>query len=119
GFIYIRDEYPVATARVLEAIRQAEEYGLLGENILGSGFSFHLGVKEGAGAYLCGEESAMIASVEGSRGMPRARPPFPVQPGAWLKPTTVNNVESISNVPNILRNGWEAYNAIGTEKSKG
>ncbi|MCS7002813.1 MAG: NADH-quinone oxidoreductase subunit F, partial [Dehalococcoidia bacterium] len=119
GFIYIRDEYPLAAFRVMEAIRQAESYGLLGDDILGSGFSFHLGVKEGAGAYLCGEESAMIASVEGARGMPRARPPFPAQAGAWLKPTTVNNVETICNVPNILRNGAEAYASIGTAKSKG
>ncbi|MCL6647573.1 MAG: NADH-quinone oxidoreductase subunit F [Chloroflexi bacterium] len=119
GYIYIRDEYPLATHLVSRAIEQAYGYGLLGENILGSGFSFHLGVKEGAGSYLCGEESAMIASVEGSRGMPRARPPFPAQAGAWLKPTTVNNVETICNVPNIIRNGWEAYAAIGTEKSKG
>lgn len=119
GYIYIRDEYPLAAHLVSEAIKQAYAYGLLGENILGSGYSFHLGIKEGAGAYLCGEESAMIASVEGSRGMPRARPPFPAQAGVWLKPTTVNNVETIANVPNILRNGWEAYAAIGTEKSKG
>ena len=119
GYIYIRAEYPLAVRRLKNAIAQAEEYGLLGENIFGSGFSFKLLIKEGAGACVCGEETALMASIEGNRGMPRPRPPFPAQKGLWGKPTNINNVETYSNVPLILLKGADFYPSIGTEKSKG
>ena len=119
GYIYIRAEYPLAVRRLKNAIAQAEEYGLLGENIFGSGFSFKLLIKEGAGAFVCGEETALMASIEGNRGMPRPRPPFPAQKGLWGKPTNINNVETYSNVPLILLKGADFYSSIGTEKSKG
>ena len=119
GYVYCRAEYPLAIIRLKIAIEQAEEKGLLGENIFGSDFSFHLHIKEGAGAFVCGEETALMASIEGERGMPRLRPPFPAQSGLFGKPTTINNVETLSSIPWILRNGAEAYAAIGTEKSKG
>jgi NADH:ubiquinone oxidoreductase subunit F (NADH-binding) len=101
------------------AIAQAEEYGLLGENILNSGTNFKINIKEGAGAFVCGEETALLASIEGERGMPRTRPPFPAVKGLWGKPTCINNVETLANIPLILRNGADWYNAVGTEGSKG
>jgi NADH-quinone oxidoreductase subunit F len=119
GYIYIRAEYPLAIERLQLALRQMTEYGLLGDNILGSGFSFHLKIKEGAGAFVCGEETAMIASIEGKRGMPRSRPPFPANSGLWGKPTNINNVETWANVSAILEKGAEWYASYGTEKSKG
>lgn len=119
GFIYVRAEYPLAIKRLKIALQQARERGFLGENILGSGFSFDIEIKEGAGAFVCGEETALIASIEGKRGMPRPRPPYPAQKGLWGKPTNINNVETWANVPWIIKHGWEAYASLGTEKSKG
>jgi NADH-quinone oxidoreductase subunit F len=119
GYIYIRAEYPLAVKRVMLAIKQAEEKGFLGENILDSGFSFHIQVKEGAGAFVCGEETALMASIEGRRGMPRPRPPFPAQSGLWGKPSNINNVKSLATVPVIISKGADWYSQIGTEKSKG
>lgn len=119
GYIYIRAEYPMALKRFRHAIKQAENYGLLGENILGSGFSFKIGIKLGAGAYVCGEETALIHSMEGRRGMPRPRPPYPSVSGLWEKPTLINNVETWANVPPIILNGPKWFAKIGTESSKG
>ncbi len=119
GYIYARAEYPLAIRRLRIAIDQARERGYLGEDILGSGFSFDVKVKEGAGAFVCGEETALFASIEGERGMPRIRPPFPAESGLWGKPTNNNNVETYANVPWIVRNGAAAYKAHGTEKSAG
>ena len=119
GFIYVRAEYPLAVKRLKIALKQAREKGFLGENILGSGFSFDITIKEGAGAFVCGEETALMASIEGKRGMPRPRPPYPAQKGLWGKPTNINNVETWANVPWIIKHGWEAYASLGTEKSKG
>jgi NADH-quinone oxidoreductase subunit F len=119
GYIYIRSEYPLAVRRVQLALEQAEEKGFLGDNILGSGFNFHIHIKEGAGAFVCGEETAMMASIEGKRGMPRSRPPFPAQSGLWGKPTNINNVETWGNVSAILQRGVDWYAGYGTEKSKG
>jgi NADH-quinone oxidoreductase subunit F len=119
GFLYIRAEYPLAVERVREAIKRLEERGLLGEKMLDGRFSLKLGVKEGAGAFVCGEETALIASIEGRRGMPRLRPPYPAEQGLWGKPTCVNNVETLSLVPWIVRHGPAAFAALGTEKSKG
>ncbi len=119
GYVYIRAEYPLAIQRLRIALRQMEECGLLGKSIMDSGFEFHIKIKEGAGAFVCGEETAMMASIEGSRGMPRSRPPFPAQSGLWGKPTNINNVETWSNVSAILRGGAEWYASYGTEKSKG
>jgi NADH:ubiquinone oxidoreductase subunit F (NADH-binding)/(2Fe-2S) ferredoxin/Pyruvate/2-oxoacid:ferredoxin oxidoreductase delta subunit len=119
GYIYIRAEYPLAVKRVRLAIKQAEKEGYLGKNILGSNYSFNVHVKEGAGAFVCGEETALMASIEGKRGMPRPRPPFPATSGLWGKPTTINNVKSLATVPVIIANGPEWYGCIGTEKSKG
>ncbi len=119
GVIYCRAEYPLAIKRLNIAIGQAKEKGFLGENILGSGFNFDIYVKEGAGAFVCGEETALIASIEGKRGMPRKRPPFPAASGLWEKPTNINNVETFGNVPWIINHGAAAYAAYGTEKSKG
>jgi NADH:ubiquinone oxidoreductase subunit F (NADH-binding)/NAD-dependent dihydropyrimidine dehydrogenase PreA subunit len=119
GYIYIRAEYPLAIERLKVALNQMEECGLIGDNILGSGFGFHLKIKEGAGAFVCGEETAMIASIEGKRGMPRSRPPFPANSGLWGKPTNINNVETWANVSAILEKGAEWYAGYGTEKSKG
>ncbi len=119
GIIYVRAEYPLAVARIRNAIKQATEEGLLGEDILGSDFSFTVRVKEGAGAFVCGEETALIASVEGHRGMPISKPPFPAISGLFGKPTLINNVETFGNVPLILRNGAAWFNGMGTEKSKG
>ena len=119
GFIYVRAEYPLAIKRLRIALKQARERGFLGENILGRGFSFDIFIKEGAGAFVCGEETALMASIEGRRGMPRPRPPYPAQKGLWGKPTNINNVETWANVPWIIKHGWEAYASFGTEKSKG
>ncbi|GAB4338751.1 MAG: NADH-quinone oxidoreductase subunit NuoF [Calditrichia bacterium] len=119
GYIYCRAEYPLAIERLEKTIRAAEEYGLLGKNILGSGFDFKLKIKKGAGAFVCGEETALINSIEGKRGMPRPRPPFPAVSGLWGKPTIINNVETFANVPAILQNGSQWYAGIGTENSKG
>ncbi|MFH2006483.1 MAG: NADH-quinone oxidoreductase subunit NuoF [bacterium] len=119
AYVYCRAEYPLAIKRLRKAIAQAEERNLLGENIAGSGFTFKIKIKEGAGAFVCGEETALIFSIEGKRGMPRKRPPFPANSGLWDKPTNINNVETLANVPWIIRNGGAAFAAMGTEKSKG
>jgi NADH-quinone oxidoreductase subunit F len=119
GIFYIRAEYPLAVTRVRHAIRVCEEKGVLGDSVLGSGFKLHLEVREGAGAFVCGEETALIASLEGNRGTPRMRPPYPAQSGLWGKPTLVNNVETLSMVPWIMRKGAAAFAAHGTKTSKG
>lgn len=119
GYIYIRAEYPLAIHRLRIAMAQMEEIGLIGKNILGSGFDFEIKIKEGAGAFVCGEETALIASIEGKRGMPRSRPPFPAISGLHGKPTTIHNVETLATLPNILRNGGRWYAGYGTEQSKG
>ncbi|MFP4481523.1 MAG: NADH-quinone oxidoreductase subunit NuoF [Thermovirgaceae bacterium] len=119
GYIYCRAEYPLAIKRLKNAIAQAEEYGLIGDNIMGTDFCFHLHIKEGAGAFVCGEETALMASIEGKRGMPTPRPPFPAQSGLWRKPTNINNVETWANVPQVILNGADWFSCIGTEKSKG
>ena len=119
GYFYVRAEYPIAVKRLRIAIKQLEEVGLLGDNILGSGFSFRCHVRLGAGAFVCGEETALLNSIEGKRGMPRPRPPFPAVKGLWGKPSIINNVETLANVGWILRNGADKFAAIGTEKSKG
>ena len=119
GYFYVRAEYPVAVSRLRIAIEQATKEGLLGENILGTGFSFNVHIRLGAGAFVCGEETALLNSIEGKRGMPRPRPPFPAVKGLWQKPTIVNNVETLAFVPYILRNGADAFAKFGTEKSKG
>ena len=119
GFIYCRAEYPLAIRRTELAIKQAEERGILGKNIFGSGFDFEISIKQGAGAFVCGEETALIASLEGERGMPRLKPPFPAQSGYWEKPTNINNVETYAKVPWILASGGKAFSAMGTEDSPG
>ena len=119
GYIYVRAEYPLAVHRLKLAIKQAEDKGYLGNNILGTNFSFKINIKEGAGAFVCGEETALIASIEGKRGMPRLRPPFPAVKGLWGKPTNINNVETYANVPRIILNGSKWYSSYGTETSKG
>jgi NADH-quinone oxidoreductase subunit F len=119
GYVYIRAEYPLAVKRVRIAIKEAEEKGFLSDNIMGTGFSFHIHVKEGAGAFVCGEETALMASIEGKRGMPRSRPPFPATSGLWGKPSNINNVKSLATVPVIINRGAEWYASTGTEKSKG
>jgi NADH-quinone oxidoreductase subunit F len=119
GYIYCRAEYPLAIKRLRNALKQCEAKGFLGENIFGSNFSFKIKIKEGAGAFVCGEETALMASIEGKRGVPRLRPPFPAHKGLWGKPTNINNVETFANVPWIINNGWQEYAALGTEKSKG
>ena len=119
GYIYCRAEYPMAIRRLNIAIQTARQKGYLGENILNSGFHFDVKIKQGAGAFVCGEETALFASIEGKRGMPRIRPPFPAEKGLWQKPTNNNNVETYANVPWIINNGSKAYAAYGTEKSKG
>ncbi|MFQ5925766.1 MAG: NADH-quinone oxidoreductase subunit F, partial [Dehalococcoidia bacterium] len=119
GYIYVKAEYPMAVERLKIAISQAEELGFLGESILGSDFSFEIRVKEGAGTYICGEETAILESIEGKRGMPRPRPPFPAQSGLWGKPTNINNVETYANLPLIILRGADWYASLGTEKSKG
>ncbi|MBQ4604878.1 MAG: NAD(P)H-dependent oxidoreductase subunit E, partial [Clostridia bacterium] len=119
GYVYVRAEYPIAVARLQKAIDQAREYGLLGKNIFDSGFDFDLFIRLGAGAFVCGEETALLNSIEGKRGMPRPRPPFPAVKGLWGKPTIVNNVETLACVPYILREGAAEFASCGTEKSKG
>ncbi len=119
GFIYVRAEYPVAVQRLQIAIKQAREYGLLGKNIFGTDFSFDIEIRLGAGAFVCGEETALMTSIEGHRGEPRPRPPFPAVKGLFGKPTVLNNVETYSNIPQIIRKGAEWYSSIGTETSKG
>jgi len=119
GYVYIRAEYPLAAEHLEIALRQMEDYGLLGNNILGSDFNFNITIKRGAGSFVCGEETALISSIEGKRGIPGIRPPFPAQKGLWGKPTTVNNVETLANVPSIIEKGGDWYASIGTEQSKG
>lgn len=119
GYFYVRAEYPIAVRTLRIAIQQARDYGLLGKNILGSGFDFDLELRMGAGAFVCGEETALMASIEGQRGMPRTRPPFPAVKGLWGKPTNINNVETYANVPQIILKGAEWFASMGTEKSKG
>lgn len=119
GYIYARTEYPLAIRRLGIAIDKARAYGLLGEDILGSGFAFDVEVYQGAGAFVCGEETALMRSIEGKRGMPRPRPPFPAHQGLWEKPTVLNNVETLANVPQIIRRGGDWYAAVGTATSKG
>ena len=119
GYIYCRAEYPLAIERLKLAMEQMEKYGLLGENIMGSGFNFHLHIKEGAGAFVCGEETALMASIEGARGMPRPRPPFPAQSGLWGKPTNINNVETWAHVSAIMQKNAEWWGNYGTQGSKG
>ena len=119
GYFYVRAEYPIAVNRLRTAIKELEEIGLLGDNILGSGFNFRVHIRLGAGAFVCGEETALLNSIEGKRGMPRTRPPFPAVKGLWDKPTIINNVETLANVPYIMRVGAKEYAKIGTERSKG
>lgn len=119
GYVYVRAEYPIAVQRLQKAIDQAKEYGLLGENIFGTGFKFDLEIRLGAGAFVCGEETALMESVEGRRGEPRPRPPFPAVKGLFGKPTLLNNVETYANITQIILNGAEWFSSIGTEKSKG
>ncbi len=119
GFVYIRGEYGLSIERVEKAIIAARSYGLLGDNIFGSGFSFDMAVKKGAGAYVCGEETALIESLEGKRGHPRNKPPYPITAGLWGKPTVVNNVETLANIPEIILNGAENFKKYGTEKCPG
>ena len=119
GYIYVRAEYPIAVKRLEIAIKQAREYGLLGENIFGTDFNFDIGLRLGAGAFVCGEETALMTSIEGNRGEPRPRPPFPAQKGLFGKPTILNNVETYANIPQIILHGAEWFASMGTEKSKG
>ncbi|GAB1442077.1 NADH-quinone oxidoreductase subunit NuoF [Ignavibacteriales bacterium] len=119
GYIYCRAEYPLAISRLTDCIHECEKYGLLGDNILNSKFNFRLKIKKGAGAFVCGEETALIASIEGKRGMPKPRPPFPAVSGLWGKPTVINNVETLSNITSIINKGAEWFASVGTEKSKG
>ncbi len=119
GYIYVRAEYPIAIRMLRTAIKQAREYGLLGKDIFGSGFDFDIEVRMGAGAFVCGEETALMQSVEGDRGMPRTRPPYPTDAGLWGKPTVINNVETLANVPQIMLKGGDWFASMGTEKSKG
>ena len=119
GVVYVRAEYPLAIARLEIAINQAQQNGFLGQDIFGSGFSYDLRIKAGAGAFVCGEETALIASLEGERGMPRLKPPFPAQKGYWAQPTNINNVETYANVPWIIENGGQAFSVMGTDDSKG
>ena len=119
GYIYVRAEYPIAVQRFQKAIDQAREYGILGENIWGTNFSFDLEIRLGAGAFVCGEETALLESIEGRRGQPRLKPPFPANAGLWQKPTLINNVETYANITKIILNGAKWYSSIGTETSKG
>ncbi len=119
GYVYVRAEYPIAVKRLEIAIKQAKEYGLLGDNIMGTGFKFDLEIRLGAGAFVCGEETALMTSIEGHRGEPRPRPPFPAVKGLWQKPTILNNVETYANIPVIILKGADWFSSIGTEKSKG
>ncbi len=119
GYVYVRAEYPLAVKRVRGAVIAAAEMGLLGDNIFGTGLSFRVQVMEGAGAFVCGEETALMGSIEGKRGMPRPKPPFPAQSGLWGKPTVINNVETLASVPLVIRDGAAAFRQVGTEKSPG
>ncbi|MBI5779364.1 MAG: NADH-quinone oxidoreductase subunit NuoF [Planctomycetes bacterium] len=119
GYIYVRAEYPIAVEYSTLAVKQAREMGLLGENIFGTGFSFDITIKQGAGAFVCGEETALIASIEGRRGMPKPRPPFPAESGLWGRPTVINNVETLASIPQIILDGGGAYAQLGTAGSKG
>jgi NADH:ubiquinone oxidoreductase subunit F (NADH-binding) len=119
GYIYIRAEYPLAIERLKIAIEEATKKGFIGKNIFKQGFDFTIRIKEGAGAFICGEETALIASIEGKRGMPRSKPPFPVNKGLWGKPTVINNVETLSNLPFIITKGASWFASIGSEQSKG
>ncbi|HOI10017.1 MAG TPA: NADH-ubiquinone oxidoreductase-F iron-sulfur binding region domain-containing protein [Myxococcota bacterium] len=119
AYVYIRAEYPLAIARLVEAIAQARRAGLLGHDILGAGVDLDIVIKQGAGAFVCGEETALIHSIEGKRGMPRPRPPYPTERGLFGKPTVINNVETLANVPRLMAKGWEAFAALGTDGSKG
>ena len=119
GYIYVRAEYPIAVQRLKIAIKQAREYGLLGENILGTGFKFDVDIRLGAGAFVCGEETALLESIEGRRGQPRVKPPYPASKGLFGKPTVINNVETLANITKIILNGADWFSSIGTEKSKG
>ena len=119
GYVYVRAEYPIAVTRLQNAINQAREYGLLGKNIFGSGFDFELDIRLGAGAFVCGEETALMTSIEGNRGEPRPRPPYPAVKGLFNRPTVENNVETFANIPQIILNGVEWFTSMGTEKSKG
>ena len=119
GFFYVRAEYPMAIRRIQQAIDQCRAWGLLGKNILGSGFDFDLEIRLGAGAFVCGEETALIHSIEGERGQPRIRPPYPTESGLWGKPTVINNVETFANVPAVINYGADWFSRIGTEKSGG
>ncbi len=119
GYIYVRHEYPEAQKKLRASIKEAEEAGLLGEKILGSNFSLSLEIFSGAGSYLCGEETALLSSIEGRKGRPRVKPPYPTQSGLWNKPTLINNVETLSNIPKIIEKGAEWYNSIGTPDSRG
>lgn len=119
GYIYVRAEYPIAVERFGVAIKQAREYGLLGKNIFGTDFDFDIDIRLGAGAFVCGEETALLESIEGKRGQPRVKPPYPANQGLWMKPTLINNVETYANVTRIILNGADWYSSIGTENSKG
>jgi bidirectional [NiFe] hydrogenase diaphorase subunit len=119
GYVYVRGEYPLAISRIQTAIKQARFHGLLGSQIFDSQFNFRIDIRVGGGAFVCGEETALIQSIEGKRGVPRPRPPYPAVSGLWKCPTLINNVETYANVPAIIRNGPEWYASIGTEKSKG
>ncbi|NLY90777.1 MAG: NADH-quinone oxidoreductase subunit NuoF [Firmicutes bacterium] len=119
GYVYVRAEYPLAVQRLEDAIKKAREFGMLGENILGTSFSFDLEIRVGAGAFVCGEETALLASIEGKRGEPRPKPPFPASHGLWGKPTLINNVETYANIPVIINRGADWFKQFGTEKSKG
>jgi bidirectional [NiFe] hydrogenase diaphorase subunit len=119
GYLYVRAEYPLAIKRLTTALRQARQRNLLGENILGTPFAFQVEIRLGGGAYVCGEETALIASIEGERGMPRPRPPYPAESGLWGQPTLINNVETLANIVPVIRNGGDWFAGIGTEKSKG
>ncbi len=119
GYIYVRAEYPMSVSRLKHAITELEKRHMLGSNILGTDFSFHMHINRGAGAFVCGEGSALTASIEGNRGMPRVKPPRTVEKGLWAKPTVLNNVETYANVPKIVLNGADWYRSIGTEDTPG
>ena len=119
GFIYVRAEYPIAVQRLKIAIKQAEDYGILGKNIFGTNFDFDIEIRLGAGAFVCGEETALLESIEGKRGQPRVKPPYPAQAGLWGKPTLINNVETFANIAQIILKGADWYSSIGTANSKG
>ncbi len=119
GFIYVREEYPIAIEHLSLAIKKAEEYGLLGNDIMGSGFDFSVQINKGAGAFVCGEETSLMISIEGKSGMPRSRPPYPAIEGLWGMPTIINNVETLGNIPLIISKGADEYAAVGTDNSKG